>query len=141
MNVRTDGNLHAYVFLLKQVRQKQPTSQPIELQRNGLHNRRTRAYYQHVRMRVVLTFFARLSFLVYFFLPTIWITVGQGPTALVVGAGRGVWTFLLSSILFSPLSPSLWETARYRLKYCLKGPLNPKQPTNQLSWRRSDIID
>ncbi|MEW8091771.1 MAG: hypothetical protein AB2784_19285, partial [Candidatus Thiodiazotropha endolucinida] len=29
------------------------------------------------------------------------------------------------------LSPSLWETARYRLKYCLKGPLNPKQPTNQ----------
>ena len=42
-----------------------------------------------------------------------------------------VWTFLLSSIL-SLLSPSLWETARYRLKYCLKGPLNPKQPTNQL---------
>ena len=32
------------------------------------------------------------------------------------------------SILFS--YPSLWETARYRLKYCLKGPLNPKQPTN-----------
>ena len=33
------------------------------------------------------------------------------------------------SILFS--SPSLWENARYRLIYCLKGPLNPKQPTNQ----------
>ena len=32
-----------------------------------------------------------------------------------------------------PFSPSLWETARYRLKYCLKGPLNPKQPNNQLS--------
>ena len=32
------------------------------------------------------------------------------------------------SILFS--SPSLWEMTRYRLKYCLKGPLNPKQPTN-----------
>ena len=32
---------------------------------------------------------------------------------------------------FSPLSPSLWETTRYRLKYCVKGPLNPKQPTNQ----------
>ena len=30
------------------------------------------------------------------------------------------------------LSPSLWETARYRLKYCLKGPLSPKQPTNYL---------
>ena len=41
-----------------------------------------------------------------------------------------VWTFVLSSIL-SSLSPSLWETARYRLKYCLKGPLNPKQPTSQ----------
>ena len=34
------------------------------------------------------------------------------------------------SLLFF-LSPSLWETARYRLKYCLKGPLSPKQPTNQ----------
>ena len=31
--------------------------------------------------------------------PTIWITVGQGPIALAVGAGGGVWTFLLSSIL------------------------------------------
>ena len=61
--------------------------------------------------------------------PTV-ITVGQGPIALVVGAGGVVWTFLLLSIL-SPLSPSLWETARYRLKNCLKGPLNPKQPTNQ----------
>ena len=63
--------------------------------------------------------------------PTIWITVGQGPAALVVGAGGVVWTFLLSSVLFSLLSPSLWETARYRLKYCLKGPLSRKQPTNQ----------
>ena len=58
------------------------------------------------------------------------IIVGQGPTALVVGAGRVVWTFFLSSIT-SLLSPSLWETAPYRLKYCLKGPLNPKQATNQ----------
>ena len=64
--------------------------------------------------------------------PTILITVGQGPIALAVDAGGGVvWTFLLSSIL-SPLSPYLWETARYRLKYCLKGPFNPKQPTNQI---------
>ena len=29
---------------------------------------------------------------------------------------------------FSLLS-FLCKTARYRLKYCLKGPLNPKQPT------------
>ena len=31
---------------------------------------------------------------------------------------------------FSPLSPSLWETTRYRLKYCLKGSLSPNT-TNQ----------
>ena len=48
--------------------------------------------------------------------PTIFITVGQGPIALAVGAGGVVLTVLLSSI-FYPLSPSLWETVRYRLKY------------------------
>ena len=63
--------------------------------------------------------------------PTIWITVGQGPTALAVGAGGGCLDTFTLIYPFSPLSPSLWETARYRLKYCLKGPLNPKQPTNQ----------
>ena len=64
-------------------------------------------------------------------LPTLLMIVGQGPTALVVGAGGGCLDiFTLIYLLFS-LSPSLWETARYRLKYCLKGPLNPKQPTNQ----------
>ena len=62
--------------------------------------------------------------------PTISMIVGQGPIVLAVGAGGVVRTFVLSSV-FSPLSPSLWETARYRLKYCLKGPLNPKQPANQ----------
>ena len=62
--------------------------------------------------------------------PTIWITVGQGPTALAVGAGGGCMDIFTLIYPFSPLSPSLWETARYRLKYCLKGPLNPKQPTN-----------
>ena len=39
-------------------------------------------------------------------LPTTLITVEQGPTALAVGAGGIVWTFLLSSILsllFLPL--------------------------------------
>ena len=58
--------------------------------------------------------------------PTIWITVGQGSSALAVGAGWGSLDIFISSIL----SPSLWETAQYRLKYCLKGPLNPKQPTS-----------
>ena len=63
--------------------------------------------------------------------PTIWMIVGQGPTALAVGAGGGCLDIFTLICLSSPLSPSLWETARYRLKYCLKGPLNPRQPTNQ----------
>ena len=61
----------------------------------------------------------------------IWIRVGQGPTALAVGAGGGCLDIFSLVYRFSFLSPSFWETARYRLKYCLKGPLNPKQPTNQ----------
>ena len=64
--------------------------------------------------------------------PTIWVTVGQGPSALAVGAGGGCLDIFILIYPFSPLSPSLWETARYRLKYCLKGPLNLKQPTNQI---------
>ena len=63
--------------------------------------------------------------------PTIWIRVEQGPTALAVGAGGGCLDIFTLDYPFSLLSPSLWETARYRLKYCLKGPLNPKQPTNK----------
>ena len=62
--------------------------------------------------------------------PTIWISVGQGPIALAVGAGGGGLDIFTLVCPFFPLSPSLWETARYRLKFCLKGPLNPK-PTNQ----------
>ena len=65
--------------------------------------------------------------------PTIWIRVGQGPTVLAVGAGGGCLDIFTLVYPFTPLSPSLWETARYRLKYCLKGPLNPIQPTNQKS--------
>ena len=63
--------------------------------------------------------------------PTILITVGQGPTALAVGAGGGCLDIFTLLYPLSSSSPCLWETARYRLKYCLKGPLNPKQPTNQ----------
>ena len=62
----------------------------------------------------------------------VWMIVGQGPIALAVGAGGGCLDIFSLIYLFPFLSPSLWETARYRLKYCLKGPLNPKQPTNQL---------
>ena len=60
----------------------------------------------------------------------VWILVGQGPIALAVGAGRGVFGHFFSHLSFLFFSPSLWETVRYRLKYCLKGPLNPKT-TNQ----------
>ena len=67
--------------------------------------------------------------------PTILITVGQGPTALAVGAGGGCLDVFTLIYPFFPLSPSLWETARYRLKYSLKGPLNPNQPTNQSTGR------
>ena len=42
---------------------------------------------------------------------------------------------------FSFRSPSLWETVRYRLKYCLKGPLRPKhnQPTNTIPTTPSTV--
>ena len=63
--------------------------------------------------------------------PTLLMILGKGPTALVVGASGGCLDIFTLIYLFSSLSPSLWETARYRLKYCLKGRLNPKQPTNQ----------
>ena len=43
--------------------------------------------------------------------PTILITVGQGPTALAVGAGGGGMDIFTLIYHFSSLSPSLWETA------------------------------
>ena len=60
--------------------------------------------------------------------PTVWILVGQGSIALAVGAGGGCLDIFTLLYLFSPLSPSLWETARYRLKSCLK-PKTTNQPT------------
>ena len=42
-----------------------------------------------------------------------------------VRGGGVVWTLLLSSTFSLFFLPHL-ETARYRLKYCLKGSLNPK---------------
>ena len=65
--------------------------------------------------------------------PIILMIVGQGPIAFAVGAGGGCSDNFTLLYPFSRLSPSLWETARYRLKYCLKGLLNPNQPTNQQS--------
>ena len=56
-----------------------------------------------------------------------WITVEQGPIVLAVVAGGGCLAFFFShlSLVFS------FSTARYRLKWCLKGPLSPKQPNKQ----------
>ena len=61
-----------------------------------------------------------------------WITVGQGPIVLAVGAGGGCLDIFSLIYHSSFLSPSHWKTVRYKLKYCLKEPLSPKQPTNHL---------
>ena len=71
----------------------------------------------------------------------IWIIVGHGPTALAVGAGGGCLDIFSLVYRFSFLSPSLWETARYRLKYCLKGPLSPKQPTTETGGHLATLIE
>ena len=74
----------------------------------------------------------------------VWIRVGQGPTALAVGAGWGCLDIFTLIYPFSFLSPSLWETTRYRLKYCPKGSLSPKasnQPTNFLvSFKKNNFM-
>ena len=71
----------------------------------------------------------------------IWIIVGQGPIALEVGAGGRVFGHFSLLCHFSLLSPPLWKTARYRLQFCLKGPLNPKQPTNQILLKYSHHLN
>ena len=43
--------------------------------------------------------------------PTIWMIVGQGPSALAVGAGGGCLDIFSLHYLFFRRSPSLWETA------------------------------
>ena len=48
--------------------------------------------------------------------PTYLVRVGQGPTALAVGAGGGCLDIFSLVYHFYFLSPSLLETARYRLK-------------------------
>ena len=68
----------------------------------------------------------------------IWMRVGQGPSAFAVGAGGGCLDiFSLVYHHFSVLSPSVWETARYRLKYCLKGSLSPKPTKSSFDFGQS----
>ena len=71
------------------------------------------------------------------------------PTNLAYSRARAYYAFsrcgwvcsdIFSLIIqFSFLSPCLWETARYRLKYCLKGQLSPKQPNNQILEKCNDV--
>ena len=73
----------------------------------------------------------------------VWLKVGQGPTALAVGAVGGCLDIFTLIYPFSFLSPSLWKTTRYTLLYCLKGSLSPKttnQPT-QREGERGERID
>ena len=51
----------------------------------------------------------------------------EGPTALAVGACGGCLDIFTLVYHFFSFSLSLGD----RLKYCLKRPLSPKQPTNQ----------
>ena len=57
-----------------------------------------------------------------------------------IGAG-GVLFYIFSLVYLSLFLLPLWKTARYRLKYCLKGPLNPKQPTKLPSLMGSSVFD
>ena len=66
--------------------------------------------------------------------PTNCMIVGQGSIALAVGAGGGCLDIFTLLYPFSHLLPLSEGTARYRLRYCLEGPLNQNQTkqTNQI---------
>ena len=64
----------------------------------------------------------------------IWIMVGQGPTALAVGADGGCLDIFSLINHFSLLSPSLCETAKYRLRVV------KAKTTNQISfWKDKSL--
>ena len=80
--------------------------------------------------------------------PTIWIIVGQGPTALAVGAGGGCLDIFSVVYHFSFLTPSLWETEI--LSQRAVKPKSTNQPTKILihlqmkatsDWMRSKFAD
>ena len=72
---------------------------------------------------------------------TIWMIVGQGPIVLAVGAGGCCLDIFTLLHLFSSLALFLWETARYRLKYCLKVPLNRKTTNLPTLKMRKTFLD
>ena len=55
--------------------------------------------------------------------------------------GWGLFGHFFSLSIFSHFFLPLWEMARYRLKYCLKGLLDPKQPANQTQFRVYKVIN
>ena len=61
------------------------------------------------------------------------------PIVLAVGAGGACLAIFSLKYDFSFLSPSLWETARYGLKYCLKWPISPQQPTTSDAVRNYNL--
>ena len=61
--------------------------------------------------------------------PTIWMTVGQGPIVLAIGAGGGCLDIFTLVYPFSPLSPSGWSGGAMVLDA-----LSPKSKT---SFRKS----
>ena len=68
-------------------------------------------------------FYSHLSFLSSFSL-----SLGDSPIQTEILSQRAVKPKTTNQPNFPP---SIWETARYRLKYYLKGPLSPEQPYNQ----------
>ena len=54
--------------------------------------------------------------------------------------GRGLFGLFFLSSIISLFFPPLWETARYRPKYCLKGPFSPIEPTNQSNMNKYFVI-
>ena len=63
--------------------------------------------------------------------PADMVNSGAGAYCACSWCGWGLFGHFSLFYYFSLFSPSLWEMARYRLKYCLKVPLGPKQPTSQ----------
>ena len=57
--------------------------------------------------------------------------IGSCPIIIQISRTHRNWKFTQHHHFIRPPPPPIFKTTPYRLKYCLKGPLNPKQPTNQ----------
>ena len=59
------------------------------------------------------------------------VMVGQGPTALAVGADGGCFAIFYAHLTFLSCFTLSLLVGPIETEYCLKGPLNPKQSTNK----------